>query len=206
MRVAGSVCLLLALAGVCAAQDTNFATGPQYLITASSPLVLHSIATPSLSLGEALPSAGSVAQGEVASPQTPSAPSDTFLVSVYWGEHKSSEIVGRRLVTPSMTSSETAWYLNAVANAVATGPTTVSAPAADVAAPSGVIELTSVQPPRNLPATLFDPGVTGPADAESLRNLGYGVPLGDAAAFWKAHKGHASHIYTNSDMRRLHGG
>jgi hypothetical protein len=51
MRIYGSLCLLLALVGLSAAQDTNFPAGPQYLITPGlSPLFMRPIATPSLSL------------------------------------------------------------------------------------------------------------------------------------------------------------
>jgi hypothetical protein len=208
MRSSYLVCLLLTLGGISAAQDTNFPAGPQYLITTASPLLLHSIATPSLSLGQALPSLSSVTQAEVAPVPAPSAisPSGTFLGGVYWGEHKSSEIIGRRLETPSMTASETALYMEAVANALRPVPVAIPVPATEVPARFSLIELSTAQPPANLPPALFDAGVTGTADAESLRSRGYGVPLGDTAAFWKAHKGHASHTYTNSDIQRLHGG
>jgi hypothetical protein len=40
-------------------------------------------------------------------------------------------------------------------------------------------------------------------DAQSLRQRGYGVPLGDAAAFWKTHKPGAPRVYTNIDIQRL---
>jgi hypothetical protein len=42
--------LMLTLAGLCAAQETNFSTGPQYLMTNGSALFARPIATPSLSL------------------------------------------------------------------------------------------------------------------------------------------------------------
>ena len=208
MRVSDLVCVLLGLSGISIAQDTNFAAGPQYLITTTSPLLLHSIATPSLSLGQALPSLSSVTQAEVAPGQTPSAalPSDTFLGGVYWGEHSSSEIIGRRLETPIMTASETALYMEAVANAPKPVPVAIPVPATEVPTQSSLIELSAGQPPANLPASLFDAGVTGTGDAESLPSRGYGVPLGDTAAIWKAHKRHASHTYTNSDIQRFHGG
>jgi len=50
MRLGSFFFLLFALAGVSAAQDTNFPVGPQYLITTDSTLFLRPIATPSLSL------------------------------------------------------------------------------------------------------------------------------------------------------------
>jgi len=48
------LCLTLALAAAAAAQETNFATGPQYLMNYGSPLFARSIATPTLSLDEPL--------------------------------------------------------------------------------------------------------------------------------------------------------
>jgi hypothetical protein len=68
---------------------------------------------------------------------------------------------------------------------------------------TNVVEITSAELPPSLPASIVDTGVTGIADAQSLRERGYGVPLGDTAAFWKAHKPHASRVYTNADVQRL---
>jgi|SRR5579864_6838697 len=51
MRIVTLLGCLLVLSGLSAAQDTNFAEGPQYLMTNNfSPLFAHSISTPSLSL------------------------------------------------------------------------------------------------------------------------------------------------------------
>jgi hypothetical protein len=55
MRCRGLVCLPLVLLGVSFAQNTNFASGPNYLITADSTQFLRPIATPSLSLNAPLP-------------------------------------------------------------------------------------------------------------------------------------------------------
>jgi hypothetical protein len=68
---------------------------------------------------------------------------------------------------------------------------------------TNVVEITSAELPPSLPASIIDTGVTGIADAQSLRERGYGVPLGDTAAFWKAHKPRASRVYTNADVQRL---
>lgn len=68
-----------------------------------------------------------------------------------------------------------------------------------------VIELTSTEPARELPTSIIDPGVAGITNAQSLREQGYGAPLGDTASFWKAHKPHAPRVYTNADVERLHG-
>jgi len=202
MRLFRRYSLLLMLAGICAAQDTNFQVGPQYLITTGSPMLLHPIVPPSLSLGET-PAPVYIGETEIA--PTPPAPSKTFLGGVYWGEHNRAEIVGRRLDTPSMTPSETALYMNEVANLVANASATTSAPPAEVPAAPSVVEITSAQLPANLPASLFDFGVTGTADSQFLRERGYGSSLGDIAAYWKAHKGHAPRTYTNNDLDRLHG-
>jgi hypothetical protein len=59
MRLASSFCLLVVLAGISAAQDTNFSEGPQYLMTAGSPMFARPIATPSLSLQSPLPAISS---------------------------------------------------------------------------------------------------------------------------------------------------
>jgi len=66
------------------------------------------------------------------------------------------------------------------------------------------IEITSAPLPRALPASIFDAGVTGITSVQSLRERGFGVPLGESAAFWKTHKPHASRLYTNADIQRLH--
>jgi hypothetical protein len=70
--------------------------------------------------------------------------------------------------------------------------------------PISVVEISSAEPPRELPASLVDVGVIGMTDAQSLRVRGYGVPLGETASFWKAHKPHAPRIYTNADVQRVH--
>ena len=67
-----------------------------------------------------------------------------------------------------------------------------------------VIEITSTAPPRALPASIVDTGVTGMTTAQSLREFGYGLPLAETAQFWKTHKPHSPRIYTNADVQRLH--
>ena len=65
-----------------------------------------------------------------------------------------------------------------------------------------VIEITSVESPRTLPASIVNAGVVESTDADSLRHRGYGVPLAEHASFWKARKGHAPRVYTNADIDR----
>ncbi len=67
-----------------------------------------------------------------------------------------------------------------------------------------VVEITGAEPSQPLPASIADVGYTVIADPETLRELGYGVSVGEAASYWKAHKPRASHVYTNADIERLH--
>jgi hypothetical protein len=67
-----------------------------------------------------------------------------------------------------------------------------------------VIEISSAEPPRPLPPSIFETGVTGLTTIQSLRERGYGVPLGETAQFYKTHKPHARRVYTNADVQRLH--
>ncbi len=194
---------LLVLVGFSFAQETNFSAGPQYLVTTGSPMLLRPIATPSLSLGEMQPVAASVGTYETnAGPTAPSSasPSDSFLGGVYWGEHQSTEMVGRRLETPSMAPSDTAWYMNSVASQSVSALTTVPAEAAEVSSGSSVIQLSGAQIPSNPPSSILDVGVTGTGNTQSLLARGYGLPLGDVAAFWKSHKRSAPRVFTNSDV------
>jgi hypothetical protein len=194
---------LFALVGFSFAQDTNFSAGPQYLVTTASPMLLRSIATPSLSLGEAQPVAVTAGTNETTAEPTATSsasPSDSYLGGVYWGEHQSTEIVGRRLETPSMAPSDTAWYMNSVASQSVSALTTVPAEAAEVSSGTSVIQLSGAQLPSNLPSSILDVGVTGTANAQSLLARGYGLPLGDIAAFWKSHKRSAPRVFTNSDL------
>jgi hypothetical protein len=164
--------LLLLLAGVSAgAQDTNFASGPQYLITQSSTLFLHSIATPSLSFQAEAEPAPFAAPAGIPEPvsisqveETP-APLSTGvnLARIYWG------------------------------------------PFPDIAKQASEIEIINAELPRNLPASITDTGTTALVDEQSLRHEGYGVSLGETAAFWKAHGTHPSHTYTNKDVARSSG-
>ncbi|HWZ78616.1 MAG TPA: hypothetical protein VNX87_18870 [Candidatus Sulfotelmatobacter sp.] len=203
MRFDRALLPLLALVGFSFAQETNFSVGPQYLVTTDSPMLLRPIATPSLSLGETQPVAVSPGTNETTAEQTaPSSasPSDSFLSDVYWGEHQSTEIMGRRLETPSMAPSDTAWYMNSVASQSVSALTTVSAEATEVSSGSSVIQLSGAQLPSNLPSSILDVGVTGTSNAQSLLARGYGLPLGDVAAYWKSHKRSTPRVFTNSDV------
>jgi hypothetical protein len=58
MRIASCVFFVLVAVTMAASQDTNFSTGPQYLMSYGSPLFLHPIATPSVSWPSPPPNVG----------------------------------------------------------------------------------------------------------------------------------------------------
>lgn len=160
------VFLILSAATPVFAQDTNFASGPQYLLT-GSPLFARSIATPTLSLqvfplevGASNATAGVIAgaENQTVVPQPP-APPDLF--SIYYG------------------------------------PPTTSVIEISFGESSSVAEI---------PASLVDTGVGQTTTAQDLRELGYGDTMGGFAAYEKAHARRATHLYTNADLARLHGG
>jgi hypothetical protein len=168
MRFSSFILIVIALSGICVAQDTNFSAGPQYLITGGSTQFLQPIATPTLSLSESAPNTVVTPEGvetePVPPPAVPQSPVD--LTRIYWGE------------PTAQISSETV----------------------------SEVEITSPQIPPTLPASITEVGVTAIVDSRSLQERGYGQPLGEVAAFWKANKLHATHVYTNADVARLHGG
>lgn len=107
MRLGSLFCLLLALAGISVSQDTNFPVGPQYLITSASPMFLHSIATPTLSLSA--PPAAIIGPAPEAPPEasSPSAgpQSQPNFTRIYWGGPKVSEEVSEIEITSTQPSA-----------------------------------------------------------------------------------------------------
>lgn len=67
-----------------------------------------------------------------------------------------------------------------------------------------VIELTGTEPSQPLPVSITGVGYAVIADPQTLRELGYGVTVGEAASYWKAHKPRVNHVYSNADIERLH--
>jgi hypothetical protein len=90
MRIVAVPCLLLLLFGYSAAQDTNFAIGPQYLLT-GSPLLARPLATPSMSLDAPLPpvppsiTTTSEAGTGVALATNPTLEHQAVLIPIYYG-------------------------------------------------------------------------------------------------------------------------
>lgn len=69
--------------------------------------------------------------------------------------------------------------------------------------PNSVVDV--VEPPSSnpLPPGYFNTGVQGIATDQLLRSEGYGMTLVQAAHFWRNHKLHATHVYTNDDLKHL---
>jgi hypothetical protein len=198
MRIEHLLCLLV-LAAVSCAQDTNFSVGPQYLITSDS-MFLRPIATPSLSLSEPLPSIRASSE-EAAVPETAAAPvklsSHEFFARVYWGEHTPEEVTARLIVTPTLSLSEQSLVSTAATTEEATPRKTSAGLGREASAAREVPQVT-----RPLFVSVVQVGVTGTADAQSLRESGYGVSLGEAAISAKT-KPHATRVFTNRDIERL---
>ena len=186
MRFMCLLCLLPLLCGICIAQsqnndqqnDTNFPVGPQYLVTAGSPMFLRPIATPSLNLG----TAPAAVEGNTSEPLTgveaasSSVTQSSSLLNIYYG-------------APAQTSSEVTGQV-----------------AGEVSGGTGEIEVSSAKIPTSLPASIVNVGVTEMLDPHSLGAREYGMDLAEVAAYWKSHQLHASRVYTNVDIARLHHG
>jgi hypothetical protein len=197
---------LVVLAGMSFAQETNFSAGPQYLITGgASPLLLQSIATPSLSFSSGLsdPYASSteLAPSHIVSPVADAA-TNVYLGEVLWGAHPADTIVARRMDTPSVSADQIATYAySPTSEASNTLPVPLTVPIESVSPPS-VVQLASSTTPANLPPSIIDAGVTGTADVQSLLNRGYGVSLGDFARSQKSKRRPATRVLTNDDLRQ----
>ena len=197
--------LLFALAGISFSQDTNFAEGPQYLAPNVSPLFLRSLSTPSVSFSPGLFDpymTGTELTPSHVSSAVAGRGENTFLGEVYWGPHPPSEILAHRIETPSLTAEQTAAnYYGTAAIAANALSEPITVPMEQVLPPS-TIEIASATVPANLPPSIFDPGVTGTADLQSLLNRGYGVPLGDFARSMKSRKRPSARTFTNDDLQR----
>ena len=183
MRFRSLLCFLFALGATCAAQDSNFPAGPQYLMNFGSSTFLRSIATPTLSLSQS-PFASAAAEAgngvELSLTQaTPQNPLD--LLPIFYGN---------TALQPSPAPSEP----------LAPGEPPV------ITENSSVIEISGAPVPTNLPASIVNVGVQEVVDAPILRERGYGVTLAEASVYWKTHKPHATRVYTNRDVERWHGG
>jgi hypothetical protein len=74
--------------------------------------------------------------------------------------------------------------------------------------PPSVIKISFAEPSsarRELPASILDTGVWELTTVQAQRERGYGVTLPEAAAYRRTHIRHATHVYTNAVIDRLHG-
>ncbi|MGA7929945.1 MAG: hypothetical protein WCA20_28605 [Candidatus Sulfotelmatobacter sp.] len=176
MRIpSGCMLLVLSALGTALGQDTNFPSGPQYLMNSNlmksgSLLFARPISTPSMSLaGPPLEVGASDATGVLIAgavdqnvlPPNPAALPKIDLLPIYYGRP-----------------------------------------------PASVIEISLPSEPSSnpLPASILDTGVWQVTTAHALRERGYGVTLAAGAAYAKAQTRHATRVYTNADIDRLHSG
>lgn len=66
-----------------------------------------------------------------------------------------------------------------------------------------LVVLVSAEGTPVIPPSLTVEGVGGFIDSQSLVQSGDGVPVGEAASYWKAHKQNAARVYTNADIQHL---
>jgi hypothetical protein len=180
MRVSLACMLLVLFAGIASGQDTNFSSGPQYLLNSEQmknglSFFARPISTPSMSL-EAPPleigasnATGTLVAGagnqNVLTPM-PDALPKTDLFPILYGVPPASVI-------------EIRFASEASANELPANP---------------------------LPASILDTGVWQMTTAKALRERGYGSTLAEGAAYGKAQTRHANRVYTNADIDRLHSG
>lgn len=115
MRFASLLGMLLVLVGSCVAQETNFSSGPQYLVPGGvSPQFLHSIATPSLDLN-APPANPPVFENEFPAEQPPSTgpEAQTDYARIYWTGPALPQNVSEQVSEIELTSQEAARTLPA---------------------------------------------------------------------------------------------
>jgi hypothetical protein len=195
-RLFSLLAFLFAIGAACIAQnqdqdqsqnkETNFSTGPQYLANFGSPLFLRPISTPSLSLEPA----------PAAPPESQSQPATATGVQPVPGPAQVPNMLRVYYGGPTESAPE------AAIEAVEANEGEVQ----QSEAPESEIEISSANTPATLPASIVNVGVTEILDARSLRERGYGMGVGESAAFWKAHKLHGVRVFTNADVSRLHGG
>lgn len=108
MRLDRLLSWLILLIGICAAQDTSFPVGPQYLITGGSPYLLQPIATPTLSFTPPVtaPPAESEVSGSEQVVYTPARVPTTDFSQIYLGGSNSGENAGEHISEIGITSEE----------------------------------------------------------------------------------------------------
>lgn len=187
--------LILAL-GAAFAQDSNFDSGPQYLLNQTSGYA-----------SSYSPISGSQQYGSIS--YGPADYGSTFFL--------------RPISTPSLSlsnppleagaSNATGVLIAGAENQVVLPPSAGALPKFDLfpilygPPPVQEIEINlSETPNRSLPASIAEDGVDQITTPQALQQRGYGVTVAQAAAYSKARAGHATRVYTNADIDRLHSG
>lgn len=166
--------VLLSTAGMVLGQDTTFATGPQYLTNPGS-----NNGSPFFSRPISTPSLS------LAGPPLEIGASNATAGLVAGADDRKASL---QPAPQPVVDLFPVYY-----GAPSTGVIEVSFPEASNGSSA----------PAELPASILDTGVWQIATAQALREGGYGVTLGEAAGYGKAHAGHSTHIYTNADIDRL---
>ena len=134
-----------------------------------------------------------------------------------------SPLFAKSISTPSMSLSgpplevgadtATGDLLSGAQNQTSSPTSAVALPQVDLGsidggAPVSVVGVGMIEESSHasLPANILDTGVWQLTTVQSLRELGYGETLVEAAAFNKARMKRATRTYTNADVDRLHGG
>jgi hypothetical protein len=168
------LCALMVISAATSAlgQDTNFANGPQYLMT-GSPLFARPISTPSMSLQDL--------------------PLDV-------GAHNATGVLIAGADNQTVLPPQAVALPKIDLFPIYYGVVPVSDIEISFAGSSG--ERSAIE----IPASILDNGVGQTTTPEALRERGYGLPLGVLASRNKARAEHATRVYTNVDIDRLHGG
>jgi hypothetical protein len=198
MRVFFCCTILISALGVAWTQDTNFASGPQYLINQTS---------------------------GYASSYSPISGSRQYGSINYGLADYGLTFFLRPISTPSLSFSDpplevgasnaTGVLIAGAENQVVLPPQAVALPRIDLfpilygQPPVQKIEInfsetSSASAP--IPASIAEDGVVQLTTPQALRQRGYGVTVAEAAAYSKARATHATRVYTNADIDRLHSG
>jgi hypothetical protein len=189
--------ILIAALGAAFAQDSNFATGPQYLLNQTS---------------------------GYASSYSPISGSQLYGPINYGPADYGSTFFLRPISTPSLSlsapplevgaSNATGPLIAGAENQVVLPPQTVAEPKFDLfpilygQPPVQKIEISFSESSEAspLPSSIAEDGVDQLTTPQALQERGYGVTVAQAAAYSKARAGHATRVYTNADIDRLHSG
>lgn len=166
--------IVLAFLGAASGQDTNFSTGPQYLMISGSPMFARPISTPSMSLAGAPLEVGA----------------DNATGVLIAGAETQTMLPPSAVALPRIDLFPIFYGNTAVIN-IPVNDIEISLPQASAA--------------NNIPASISETGVWQVTTIMALRERGYGVTLPEAAAFGKM-RHHATRLYTNADIDRLHHG